>query len=151
MTGPDRLPVQKGSCLHYTMGLAVAVAPAADGMMQAPAAPRHELMVREDGRDWALEQMAQAAAPPSAAASAEAAAQRPAFEDISAGAPADSECSCCFPLPVLLTPTSHAGLPTTHGILAASCNLSALYSHLAFLYEADMPLLMAHTASQRGA
>ena len=53
-------------------------------MMQAPAAPQHELMVQEDGRDWALEQMAQAAAP-SAAASADPSAQQTLFEDISAG------------------------------------------------------------------
>ena len=55
-------------------------------MMQAPAAPQHELMVQEDGRDWALEQMTQAAAP-STAASAEASIQRPVFEDIPAGGP----------------------------------------------------------------
>ena len=28
--------------------------------MQAPAAPRHDLMVRDDARDWTLEQMAAA-------------------------------------------------------------------------------------------
>ena len=52
--------------------------------MQAPAAPQHELMVQEDGRDWALEQMAQAAAP-SAAANADPSARQTLFEDISAG------------------------------------------------------------------
>ncbi len=53
-------------------------------MMQAPAAPQHELMVQEDGRDWALEQMSQAAAP-GTAARAGPSTRRPLFEDISAG------------------------------------------------------------------
>lgn len=54
-------------------------------MLQAPAAPRHELMVQEDGRDWALEQMAQAAAPATAASAGPSARHRPLSEDISAG------------------------------------------------------------------
>ncbi len=53
-------------------------------MMQAPAAPQHELMVQEDGRDWALEQMSQAAAP-ATAARAGPSMRRPLLEDISAG------------------------------------------------------------------
>ena len=54
-------------------------------MLQAPAAPRHELMVQEDGRDWALEQMAQAAAPATAASAGPSARRCPFSEDISAG------------------------------------------------------------------
>ena len=54
-------------------------------MMQAPAAPQHELMVQEDGRDWALEQMSQAAAPGTASPAQAPPRGRPLFEDISAG------------------------------------------------------------------
>ena len=35
-----------------------AVAPGPDDALQAPAAPQHELMVQEDRRDWAEEQIA---------------------------------------------------------------------------------------------
>ena len=47
-------------------------------------APQHELMVQEDRRDWAEEQMAQGAGPHTAARD-DAAARLRAFEDISAG------------------------------------------------------------------
>ena len=86
-----------------------AVAPAGGDMMQAPAAPQHELMVQEDGRDWALEQMAQAAAP-SAAASADTSARRPLFEDISAG-----EGHCCTTVP--------QPPPSLRGVWRACCPL----------------------------
>lgn len=33
---------------------------AAADVLQAPAAPRHEIMVRDDARDWTVEQMAHA-------------------------------------------------------------------------------------------
>ena len=61
-----------------------AVAPGPDDALQAPAAPQHELMVQEDRRDWAEEQMAQGAGPHTAARD-DAAARLRAFEDISAG------------------------------------------------------------------
>ena len=63
-------------------------------MMQAPAAPRHELMVQEDGRDWALEQMSQAAAP-GTAARASPSTRRPLFEDINGGDGSYRACAPC--------------------------------------------------------
>ena len=53
--------------------------------MQVPAAPKHEIQVQEDRRDWALEQMARAAAAPTAA-DENVSTKRRTFEDISAGA-----------------------------------------------------------------
>ncbi len=41
-------------------GAAVAPEEAQAELMQAPAAPRHETMVRDDDRDWTKEQMARA-------------------------------------------------------------------------------------------
>ena len=61
-----------------------AVVPGPDDALQAPAAPQHELMVQEDRRDWAEEQMAQGAGPRTTARD-DAAARLRAFEDISAG------------------------------------------------------------------
>ena len=70
-----------------------AAAPGPDDALQAPAAPQHELMVQEDCRDWAEEQMAQGAGPHTAARD-DAAARLRAFEDISAG-------DCRLPMPPL--------------------------------------------------
>ena len=104
------LSSKRTSCVSYTVhlhsGVACAVVAGPDDALQAPAAPQHELMVQEDRRDWAEEQMAPGAGPHTAARD-DAVARLRTFEDISAG-------DHGLPLPLL----SH-GRPRVEGIHTA--------------------------------
>ena len=91
-----------------------AVVPGPDDALQAPAAPQHELMVQEDRRDWAEEQMAQGAGPHTAARD-DAAARLRAFEDISAG-------NLGLPLPPLpISAVEGSLLKSGHCLITTSC------------------------------
>ena len=83
--GPVCKPVEPGEGLALRCAVsAVQLRPGRTTRCRRRRPPQHELMVQEDRRDWAEEQMAQGAGPHTAARD-DAAARLRAFEDISAG------------------------------------------------------------------